>query len=199
MGQKLEGSADLLGRGSWVSIYHKFARAKAYLHTKWHLNPSSYLATTDMGQKLGLCPFGGGEAGSPFNTMFPGPRPTCMPSFISIHPTVWPQYTNVTDRQDRTGQTYTQDNGSIANGEPFRKRWPKKPQCDGAKNRTFRSSLCTVKSGDGVFETSTCMRSVHMQQFKLAYLLTYVLMSGGGCKREREREKQVRVTQAGMR
>jgi len=25
-----------------------------------------------------------------------------MPSFILIHPTVWPQYTNVTDR---TGQT----------------------------------------------------------------------------------------------
>jgi len=25
-----------------------------------------------------------------------------MPSFILIHPTVWPQYTNVTDRQDRT-------------------------------------------------------------------------------------------------
>jgi len=24
-----------------------------------------------------------------------------MPSFILIHPTVWPQYTNVTDRQDR--------------------------------------------------------------------------------------------------
>jgi len=27
-----------------------------------------------------------------------------MPSFILIHPTVWPQYTNVTDRTDRTGQ-----------------------------------------------------------------------------------------------
>jgi len=29
-----------------------------------------------------------------------------MPSFILIHPTVWPQYTNVTDKTDRqTGQT----------------------------------------------------------------------------------------------
>jgi len=35
--------------------------------------------------------------------MWPGPRPTCMPSFILIRPTVWPQYTNVTDKQ--TGQT----------------------------------------------------------------------------------------------
>jgi len=24
-----------------------------------------------------------------------------MPSFILIHPTIWPQYTNVTDKQDR--------------------------------------------------------------------------------------------------
>jgi len=31
-----------------------------------------------------------------------------MPSFILIHPTIWPQYTNVTDR---IGQT---DNGLIA-------------------------------------------------------------------------------------
>jgi len=34
--------------------------------------------------------------------------PTRMLSFILIHPTVWPQYTNATDRQ--TGQ----DNGPIA-------------------------------------------------------------------------------------
>ena len=53
------------------------------------------------------------------NTMWPGPRPTCMPSIILMHPTVcatvWPQYTNVTDntRQDRqwtesTGRTVLQ-------------------------------------------------------------------------------------------
>ena len=48
------------------------------------------------------------EAGSPSNTMWPGPRPTCKPSFILIRPTVWPQHTNVTNKQ--TGQ----DNGPIA-------------------------------------------------------------------------------------
>jgi len=70
-----------------------------------------------MGLKLGrgLCPFGGGRAGSPSNTMWPGPRPTCMPSFVLIRPTVWPQYTNVTDRQDK---------GPIAYGKPFYKRSP---------------------------------------------------------------------------
>jgi len=42
-----------------------------------------------------------GRAGSPCNTTSPGPRPTSLPSGILIHPTVSPQYTNVTHRQDR--------------------------------------------------------------------------------------------------
>jgi len=33
-------------------------------------------------ENWGLCPFGGGGAGSPSNTMWPGLRPTCMPSVI---------------------------------------------------------------------------------------------------------------------
>jgi len=59
----------------------------------------------------GLCPFRGGGAGSPPNTMWPGPRPTCKPSFILFRRTVWPQYTNVKDRQ--TGQTDRQDTQQI--------------------------------------------------------------------------------------
>jgi len=61
------------------------------------------------GLKIGgeLCPFEGRETGSPCNTMWPGPRPTSVPSFTLIHPTVWPQYTNITDRQ--RGQTDTTD------------------------------------------------------------------------------------------
>jgi len=58
-----------------------------------------------------LCPFR--EAGSPSNRMWPEPMPISIPSGMLIHPTVWPQYTNTTDRQtgqDRTGQT---DNGPI--------------------------------------------------------------------------------------
>ena len=79
---------------------------EVYLHTKWHLNPSSHLATTNMGRKVcgwSCAPFRGAE--SPSNTMWPGMRPTSLPSFILIHPAFWPQYTNyVTDRtcrQDR--------------------------------------------------------------------------------------------------
>ena len=59
------------------------AWAEAYLCTKWHLDPSSRLATTD-GQKLG-----GGCAswgsGSPANTMWPGQRPTSVPTGILTH------------------------------------------------------------------------------------------------------------------
>jgi len=92
-------------------------------YTKWHLDPCSHLAATDICQKLGgSAPFGGGGAGSPSNTMWPGPRPTCMPSFILIRPTVWPQYINVTDRTGQTGQTtvwYHRAN-RFTNGRPKR-------------------------------------------------------------------------------
>jgi len=64
------------------------------------------------GPKVGRAAVGSWvPTGSPSNTMWPGPRPTTLPSGILIHPTVWPQYTNVTDRTDRTWQT---DNGLIA-------------------------------------------------------------------------------------
>jgi len=104
-----------------VSPSNTVAWADAYRHTKWHLDLSSHLATTDMGRKLGALPLWGGGGGSPSNTMWPGTRPTCMPSFIFIHLTVWPQYTNVRDKQtDR--QT---DNRPTEYGEPFYKRSPK--------------------------------------------------------------------------
>ena len=61
-----------------------------------------------------------GEAGSPSNTMWLGPRPISVPSGILIHPTIWSQYTNVTDRTD---------NGPITQGEPLyigrQKQWVK--------------------------------------------------------------------------
>jgi len=66
---------------------------------------------TDIGKKLGAVPLWGGGAGFPSNTMWPGPGPTCKPSFILIRPTVWLQCTNVTDRQ--TGQTDRQRSDSI--------------------------------------------------------------------------------------
>jgi len=63
------------------------------LHTKWHLDASSRLATIKMRRKLGaLPPFLVRAAGSRSSTIWPGPRHTSMTSAILIHPAVWPQY-----------------------------------------------------------------------------------------------------------
>jgi len=56
--------------------------------------------------------------------MPPGPRPTSVQSGILIHPTIWPQYTNVTDRQtDRqTGQRSRSIGRDVTcNGRPKKK------------------------------------------------------------------------------
>ena len=73
--------------------------------------------------KIGDCaPFGGGELGRPLRQCgWSRGLPPCQVSFWCIK-TVWPQYTNVIDRQDRTDR---QNNGLIAQGEPFYKRSPK--------------------------------------------------------------------------
>ena len=80
------------GEGSWVFIWHNVAWAEAYLRAKCHLDPSSRLATITIGRKLGaLPPFCRGGTGSPSGTMWPGPRPTSLPSGMLIHPAIWPQ------------------------------------------------------------------------------------------------------------
>jgi len=93
------------------------------LNTKWHLDASSRLATTEGGspsstmwpqsnptpvssgilihsavwpQYMGQnwgCCAPFGGAGSPSNTMSPGSRSSSVPSGILIHPAVWPQQT----------------------------------------------------------------------------------------------------------
>jgi len=77
------------------------AWAAAYLRPSGILIHAAICPQQIWAENWGLSPFGGGELGlhlNPPNTVWPGPRPTCMPSFILMHPTVWPQYTNVTDR-----------------------------------------------------------------------------------------------------
>ena len=98
--------------GNWVTVYYNVAWAEVYFHTtKWHLRPSSRLATINIGRKLGGLRrlF---EKGSwvPIQHNVAWTKATSRPSVILIHPTVWPHYSNVTDR---TGQT---DNGLIAYG-----------------------------------------------------------------------------------
>jgi len=66
------------------------------------------------GPKIGgLCPFGKGGAGSPPNTMWPGRKPICTPSFILIGPIFWLQCTNVIDKQDRQERQKTERSDSV--------------------------------------------------------------------------------------
>jgi len=110
-----------------------------------------------MGRKLGAVPLCGRGAGSPSNTMWPEPRPTCTPSFILIHPTVWPQYTNVTDRQ--TGQD-RKDNGPIAQGEPFYKRSPKNVATRPKYRRRHQYFVLVEVIMFQVCNSAACWRSV---------------------------------------
>ena len=59
-------------------------------------------------------------AGSPSTTVWPGPRPTSTPSFILIRPNIWPQYTNVTDRQQRQ---WFDSTARTVFGRPFANRF----------------------------------------------------------------------------
>jgi len=71
-----------------------------YQVASWSTQPFGH--NTSAGNWGLLCPLLGERAGSLSNRIWPGPRHISMPGFILIHPTVWPQYTNVTNR---TGQT----------------------------------------------------------------------------------------------
>ena len=69
--------------------------SEAYLHAKFHLDPSNCLATIDMGLKSGSsAPFQRRGTGSTCNTKSSGPSPISIPSgilIILIHPAIWPQ------------------------------------------------------------------------------------------------------------
>jgi len=54
------------------------------------------------GLKMGGVPLLGGGAGSPSNTMWPVPRPTSMPSFVLIHPTILPPFLGGAGSQSNT-------------------------------------------------------------------------------------------------
>ena len=64
IGRKL-GALPLLGRGAGSpSNTMSLGSLQAYLHTKWHLDPSSRLSRIDIGRKLGAVPpFWKGELG----------------------------------------------------------------------------------------------------------------------------------------
>jgi len=84
--------------------------------------------------KIGGVPLWGEGAGSPSEKMWPGSRPTFMPSFILIHLTVWPQYTNATDRTDRTDRQRRRSDSIVRTVlQPV----AQKPRCSDAMVRSW--------------------------------------------------------------
>ena len=71
-----------------ISSHHKFKQVQS---SSWDGRPFRH---NRHGPKIGVCAhLGKGWAGSPCNTMSPGPRPTSVPSGILILSAVWPQQT----------------------------------------------------------------------------------------------------------
>ena len=80
----------------------------------------------------------GRQLGSYLTQCRPGPRPTSVstvPSGILIHPTFWPQYTNITDRQDI---------GSVAYGEPLLVTVAQKLQVSVVADETVKTRYITA-------------------------------------------------------
>ena len=118
---------------SQVPIWHNVALAEAYLLPSGVLiHPAVWPQQSCAEKWEGCCaPFRGG-AGSPSNTMWPGPKPTSIPSGILI---IQPFGHNTpTLRRDRTGQR------SDSTGEPFHRTV--------AQKRSTEASRCTLFAGD---------------------------------------------------
>jgi len=82
-----------LGDGSLVPVLRSVAMAEAYLHLRFHLDPYSRLATTDMGRKRGpRSSFLARGTWVPSNTMSLALRPTCLPSGILVDQDMWSQH-----------------------------------------------------------------------------------------------------------
>jgi len=80
MDQKLRGGLFPFG-GPHLTQCGQGRAAEAYLHTQWHLDPSTRLATTNMGRKLGAAvpPFEGGSGSPPYLTQWSGLGPDLPP------------------------------------------------------------------------------------------------------------------------
>ena len=118
-----------LGRGlrGFTTMRYINLRFTYLLTIKWHLDPSSHLATTYMGQRLGYAPLAEGVLGSHLTQCGQGRGlPPCQVSSSYIQPFGYntPTY-YIQDTEDRQTGVQT-DNGTIASGEPFYKQSPTK-------------------------------------------------------------------------
>jgi len=124
MGRKLRAVPFRGGRAGFPSntialvLHHNVARAEAYLHIKWHLDPSSHFAATrDMGRKLGSCIPLGREPGPHLTQCGKGRgQPACQVNFHLDPPN---RLATIHQRHRQTYRTGQTDNAnSFTNGRP---------------------------------------------------------------------------------
>jgi len=123
-----------------------------------------------MGRKLEAVFFLRGGAGFPSNIMWPGPRPTWVPSGILIHLTVRPQYINVTDRQRGQDREDRRGNGPIVYGEPLYKRSLQNVVICGSCGQSRSSAISP-------FDTTSCssfIETIHTCNFPIVQLSFYL-------------------------
>jgi len=87
-------NSSFIARQCFLDIWSYFCTTVFYKNTAV-VDMGDRWATMDTAWKVraALHLFVGWGAGSPSNTMWPGPRPTSVPSGIFIYPAVWPQQT----------------------------------------------------------------------------------------------------------
>ena len=118
----------LSGAGSWVPSNAVWPGPRSIsVPSGILIRPAVWPQWTWAENWWGLCPLFGGKGWSPCNSKSLGPGlPPCQVSSWSTQPFSYNTptlQTAQTDRQDR--QARRTDNGPIAYGEPFYKRWPK--------------------------------------------------------------------------
>jgi len=113
----------------------------------------------------GLWPFLGGELGPHLKIMWHGPRPNSTSSGILIHPTVWQQYTNVTDRndretmvqQDRANRLQTVAQKPTVQIQELSSCWDGRPCQNKVSRKVGRGLLCPSVGGLGTHLIECCL------------------------------------------
>ena len=115
-GPKIEGSAPFWG-GELGSPFNTKSPGLRATSTSSGMLIHAVIWQQIWAENWGLCPVGGGGAESPSNTMWPEPRPTCVPCFILNRPTVGHRApTSQTDRINRTDRQTERRTGQRSDG-----------------------------------------------------------------------------------
>ena len=99
-----------------------------------------------------------------------GPRPTSIPNGILIHPTVWPQYTNVTDRQDKPVGFYGPITPPVPNAPKLQSLHAAAPPVQSEYSAEHRAAAAVPLPESPWGQTSKSISSVSFDQIDSKFL-----------------------------